>query len=405
MPLTPQQIEDYFKTQSSSATPLSPAQYEASITSANLVPIPQINFPPKPIPTPITSAGGQAVIDANAKALATTPSGATVDTTTGALVTPPLTAPTDTSTSGGLDALFSKYFGAQKAPESSVDLYTQTYGITPEQARIKQETAQAEANLKAQAVKTAQSKLSAVNARLAGITAEAQAIPIQAQQDATGRGITAGGLAPITTAKLRENALKAIPLQAEALGAQAEVASATGDLQLSQDILQQAQGHLDQLFQIRVQDSVNANNFRNKQLDAIYDFATKKEKERIDAEKIQNTQNLQIKNDERNFAQTLAQNAIQNGQGVLGAKIAAIDPNIPNYREEVARLGGQIIPRMTSGGTGGGVNGKLTVDASSPDYLNNLFNSNIGGKKPTQVETLRPIQKTLSVASQLGELS
>jgi len=51
------------------------------------------------------------------------------------------------------------------------------------------------------------------------------------------------------------------------------------------------------------------------------------------------------------------------------------------------------------------VNGKLTVDASSPDYLNNLFNSNIGGKKPTQVETLRPIQKTLSVASQLGELS
>lgn len=41
---------------------------------------------------------------------------------------------------------------------------------------------------------------------------EANAIPLQAQQNATGRGITAAGLAPIQTANLRNNAIKALGL-------------------------------------------------------------------------------------------------------------------------------------------------------------------------------------------------
>lgn len=46
--------------------------------------------------------------------------------------------------------------------------------------------------------------------RLKTIQNEALAIPLQLQQDATGRGITAAGLAPIQTAALRNNAIQAL---------------------------------------------------------------------------------------------------------------------------------------------------------------------------------------------------
>lgn len=49
---------------------------------------------------------------------------------------------------------------------------------------------------------------------------------------------------------------------------------------------------------------------------------------------------------------------------------------------------------------------RITVlDSTSSSYINDLFNSNVGGKKVTQVELLRPLQKALTVSSQLGELS
>lgn len=47
-------------------------------------------------------------------------------------------------------------------------------------------------------------------AQLTGLQNEAKAIPLQLQNDATGRGITAAGLAPIQDAQLRENAIKAL---------------------------------------------------------------------------------------------------------------------------------------------------------------------------------------------------
>lgn len=46
--------------------------------------------------------------------------------------------------------------------------------------------------------------------RLRGLQNEALAIPLQLQQDATGRGITRAGLAPIETAALRNNAIQAL---------------------------------------------------------------------------------------------------------------------------------------------------------------------------------------------------
>jgi len=52
--------------------------------------------------------------------------------------------------------------------------------------------------------------LTDLSSRLTALKNEALAIPLQLQQDATGRGITAGGLRPIETAALRNNAIQAL---------------------------------------------------------------------------------------------------------------------------------------------------------------------------------------------------
>jgi len=49
-----------------------------------------------------------------------------------------------------------------------------------------------------------------LEAQLKGLINEAKAIPLQLQEESAGRGITAGGLAPIEASKLRQNAIKAL---------------------------------------------------------------------------------------------------------------------------------------------------------------------------------------------------
>lgn len=49
-----------------------------------------------------------------------------------------------------------------------------------------------------------------LNAQLTGLQNEASAIPLSLQNDAIGRGITAGGLAPIQSEQLRNNSIKAL---------------------------------------------------------------------------------------------------------------------------------------------------------------------------------------------------
>lgn len=69
--------------------------------------------------------------------------------------------------------------------------------------------------------------------RLKLIQAESQSIPLQLQQEATGRGVTAGGLAPLQTARLRTNAI-------QALGTSALMEAANGNLVTAQSLVDRA---------------------------------------------------------------------------------------------------------------------------------------------------------------------
>lgn len=71
-----------------------------------------------------------------------------------------------------------------------------------------------------------QTQLTDINAQLQGLQKEALAIPLQLQQDVQGRGVTAGGLAPIQTGQLRQNAIRSLGLSSIAQTLQGNIANA-----------------------------------------------------------------------------------------------------------------------------------------------------------------------------------
>lgn len=75
-------------------------------------------------------------------------------------------------------------------------------------------------------VDTAQKTITDLSAQLSGLQNEAKAIPLSLQNDATGRGITAAGLAPIQSAQLRDNAVKALTVSTLLQAAQGNLANA-----------------------------------------------------------------------------------------------------------------------------------------------------------------------------------
>lgn len=74
------------------------------------------------------------------------------------------------------------------------------------------------------------SELTKTQTDLAGqlkvLQAEAQTIPLQIQQEAIGRGITVGGIKPLETARLRENAIKALTTGALLQASQGQLTTA-----------------------------------------------------------------------------------------------------------------------------------------------------------------------------------
>lgn len=298
---------------------------------------------PMSIPTPPADtinhsgnvANGNALIDSNNKTL-----------------TPPVDTTQPTT---DLASQLKDLVGSYSEPLSREDMYNADY------AALGIKDKEADRNLKQEALNKAKSKLAAISAKLSGVTAEATAIPIQLQKDSEGRGITTAGLAPISAAALRENALKALPIQAEVLAAQAEVAAAQGDATLSENILQQAQDHLDKVFQIHQTDATNQYNYRTNLIDKAYAYATEAEKTKLADMKAQLSTNHSDLGDARNYAQTLAATALSNGQPEIAAKLTSLpQPDINSktftddlakYNEQVAALQGQIREKKSSTST------------------------------------------------------
>lgn len=134
----------------------------------------------------------------------------------------------------------------------------------------------------AQGVNTAYNQLQDLNAQATGLLNEAKAIPIQVENQAMGTGATEAGIAPITSARLRDNALKAL-----SLGQQAAIATANYD---------KAKNYADQIVNAKydqIQADINAK-ITNLQALKDFDLSPAQEKarlareERLNAEKLAN---------------------------------------------------------------------------------------------------------------------
>lgn len=109
-----------------------------------------------------------------------------------------------------------------------------------------------------QGVNKVYNQLADLNAQAAGLRNEAAAIPIQIQSEFAGTGATDAGVAPIQTARLRDNALKAL-----SLGQQAAIATAQYD---------KAKNYADQLVAAKY-DQIEADiKAKQTNLDAIREF-------------------------------------------------------------------------------------------------------------------------------------
>ncbi len=308
----------------SSGAPASPVP--SSITSAHLAPTTPVNLPPAPTPTTPTVGNPSATMASN-----------------NAVLNPPADPNAPSADPNSLSSLFSSYLGSETAPPSTADIYQKTYGVSPDQAKAQQSTAQTGLNTANQAVTGAQGKYDALQAQINGLDYQANTIvPNQDQQDATGRGITAGGLAPIDAANQRALLLQKAPLQLQALLAQADLAHAQGKATLAAGILSQANSHLDALFNAQVSDAQAQYKYRSDQLTAIYNYASSAEKDQIAAKQHAADQAFTVQQNAIANAQDLAKTAISNGQDGLAGKIVALDPTSPTYKADLAKLEGQM---------------------------------------------------------------
>ena len=231
----------------------------------------------------------------------------------------------------GLSPELAKLIEGSEPPPSQAGAYQESLqgaGITGKE----QELATTQ-----KAVKAGQAKLGAIQAQLAAIAGQTQVRQLQIGKEP----ISAGAIAGRNIEEERNLAIRAIPLQAQALAAQAEIASAQGDEEIAQNALNMAQQRLDTLFNLKMTDATNQYNYQKELRDRVYDYATKKEQQELDAQALE---------DERAYDEK--QNAIKNANDFAktllktdpetAAKISGIDWDSPTAQQEFNDLLSQV---------------------------------------------------------------
>lgn len=302
-------------------------------------------------------------------------------------------APVDTSTNDYLAQLKA----LMPAPPSETNQYNTDY------ASSGIDTAQGAYNVDKAAVTAAQGKLAGISAKLAGINAEAQAASLQ-QENRAAPGFFVGAAQAQTE---RQRAIRALPLQAEALAAQAEVAAAQGNAELSQSILQQATEHLDKVFQLHVTDAQNQYKYKVDLIDQALQYADKQQATKLADQKATLSSNFQQYNNFINDVRQLASTATSNLQGSLATKISnlinSLNPQSKDFatqfntvNAQLAALQGQIqapakATSTSSGGTsntGSTANLKSDVQNAVSQLQQIVKAKNFLGVDPTDYQTM-----------------
>lgn len=267
------------------------ANVPGTINSSTLAPTGNINLPPAPVPSNLGT---------NALTTLTGLAGPAQEQANTALTT------AQKNETASMDQSFKEYIKSLSAPKSTEDIYKKTereVGLKDKQQKV--------ANLANQ---------------LQAITDKATADKLSLVGQ--GRGITETIIGGQQAKIDREAAIQSLPIATQ-------LAAAQGDLEL-------AQSHLDTLFRIRADDAQRQYDYKNKVAEAVYNYASEKQKLLIDERRTQDERNFTLKRDTISFAQSLAKEAISNGQAYLAAQLMGLDPNSASYAQDVARLSGSV---------------------------------------------------------------
>lgn len=165
-----------------------------------------------------------------------------------------------------------------------------------------------------------QKKVNDLQAQLDAITAGQNVAELQLPKE----GINQAGANARNITLERENAIRALPIQAQLLAAQGNLKAATDKLNTSFQI---QNNYNDQLFK-----------YKSDLRKSVYDYATEVQKQKLLAQQKADEKTQQDKKDLLNDAQSWASKASANGQMDLAAQFA--DPNIT--REKLQELAGKV---------------------------------------------------------------
>ena len=268
----------------------------STINSANTKAAPSIQLPPPPTPS---NAGTQAMTNIAGQTAAV----------------PPPTPTTPAATTDQATTDFQTYLKGLQAPTNTADLYAT-------------DRANAGIDNLQQNVNTYQAQLNAITAK-----ASADKLSLVGQGNGVPNVIIGGQQAEID----REAAIQSLPVAAQ-------LAAAQSNLTLAQD-------NVDTLFKLQSADAQAQNSYQNSLVTAVYNFATSEQKTQLDALTKANDQKFTTQQNNLNYAQSLSSAAIQNGQPGIAAQLMKLDPNAPDYAQQIATLAGGIqVAQKTTGG-------------------------------------------------------
>jgi len=289
---------------------------------------------------------------------------------------------TDTSGTSGFEDILKRYMETSTPPTDSTESYdklSEQQGIEAKEGAVSAKDQaildQQKIVLEKQAVvKSAQNELSLLQAQLADITGRGQQSQLTLESQAgTGKDVTSTFLGRQQQEITRQTAIKAIPMQAQILGAQAKIASAQGDVELaqgnvalaqgsaelSQKTLDMAVGKLNVAFQIQADYQDKLYNYNKDLRDRVFDIATDQEKNKLTALQRADDRAFTLFINNLNNIQSQQANAISdatnNGDYNIASKMIALNTQSPTFGQDLANLQAQIQPKAVAGGGGGGI--------------------------------------------------
>jgi len=251
-----------------------------------------------------------------------------------------------------------------------------------------------------------------LSSRAASLSAESQALKNEAmaggaienrlQVGAEGRGITAGGLAPIQAGELRKNQIQQANIASQALTVQAEYALNQGDLETARLTAQRA-------VDLKYKDIETEIDQKTKLINIMKPFMDAEEQKQADAVKATNDASKNDLADKKksqidaiNYAQT-------NLDSATAAAILRLDPNSPTFNTDLANLTAGVKMKNENGtavnvpaGGGGTLLSGLTPEQQADPFIK-LLASTAGGKALTDT-SIQKLDKGITVLGQLGVL-